>query len=142
MSLTLRSFCQQSGAAGVASGSTSVSAPSVDKSKASDNESFLISDLWVRCEAAEWRLKAVEGNLAIALSKQRAAAAREEFLLNELKEAGDKLLCKRSTSPRALLVCCGVFLTLLLCRPPDRLKGGGRASHASSQCLDLWVFAV
>ena len=90
----LRSLCQQGGAAGVALASSSVSAPSVDKSKASENEPFLISDLRVRCEAAERRLKAVEGNLAVALSKQRAGSAREELLLNELKEAGDKLLCK------------------------------------------------
>ena len=117
--LILRSLCQQGGAAGVALASTSVSAPSVDKSKASENESFLISDLQVRCEAAERRLNAVEGNLAVALSKQRAAAAREEFLLNELREEGDKLLCKWSTSPRALLMCFGVILTSSLCRPPD-----------------------
>ena len=102
----LRSLCRQGDAAGVTLSSTSASAPLVDKSKAS--EPFLISDLRVRCEAAEWRLKAVEGNLAIALSKQKAAAAREEFLLNELKEAGDKLLCKWSTSPRALLMFFGV----------------------------------
>ena len=101
-----------------------MSAPSVDKRKASENEPFLISDLRVRCEAAERRLKAVEGKLAIALSKQKAAAAREEFLLNELKEAGDKLLCKWSTGPRALLMFFGVVLTLSLCRPPNQLKGG------------------
>ena len=129
-------------AAGVAVASTSVLTPLVDKSKASENESFLISDLRVRCEAAEGQLKAVEGNLAIALSKERAADARVEFLLNELKEAGDKLLCKWSTSPRVLLMCFGVFLILSLCRSPDRLKGGERASHASAQCFDVWVIAV
>ena len=117
--LILRSLCQQGGAAGVALASTSVSAPSVDKSKASENESFLISDLRVRCEAAERRLKAVEGNLAIDQSKQKAAAAREDFLLNELKEAGDKLLGKWSTSSRALLMLFCALLTLSSCRPSD-----------------------
>ena len=97
--ITLRSFCRQSCAAGVASGSASVPAPSVDKSDARPGEAFLISDLRARCGAAEQRLKAIEGNLAVALSKQRAVAAHEEFLLKELKDAGVKLLCKRLAGP-------------------------------------------
>ena len=71
---------------------SSVSTPSVDKGKSTENESFVISGLRVRCKAAERRLKAIEGNLAIVQSKQKAAAAREDFLLNEIKEAGAKLL--------------------------------------------------
>ena len=110
--------CPQGGTSGVAAASASLSTPSVDRSKSSEGESFVISSLRVRCEAAERRLKAVEGNLSIAQSKQRAAASREEFLLNELREAGAKLLGMQSTNPQTLFVLLGVFLILLLCRPP------------------------
>ena len=90
--LIFRPPCPQGDTASVAVASASLSTPSVDRGKSSEDESFVISSLRVRCEAAERRLKAVEGNLSIAQSKQKAAAAREEFLLNELKEAGAKLL--------------------------------------------------
>ena len=89
----------QGGTARIAVASSSLPTPSVDRSKSSEDESFVMSSLRVRCEAAERRLKAVEGNLAIAQSKQKAAAAREEFLLEELREAGAKLLGMQSTNP-------------------------------------------
>ena len=66
----------------------------------------------------------MEGNLAIAQAKQKAAAAREEFLLDELREAGAKLLGKRSTNPRASFVLLGVLLSVLVCRPPGGCQGG------------------
>ena len=103
VTLIMLSCCLQGVAAPAPLSSTLASSSAGTRCRVGEGESYVVADLRTRCHAAEQRLKAVEGNLAIALSKQTASAAREEFLLGELKEAADKLLCEWSTSPRALL---------------------------------------
>jgi hypothetical protein len=103
--------CGLQGVAASASlSSTLASSSAAAGCRVGESGSYVVADLRTRCHAAEQRLKAVEGDLAIAVSKQKAAAAREEFLLGELKEAAGKLLCEWSTSPRSLLARRG-------CRP-------------------------
>ena len=43
---------------------------------------------------AEQRLKALQGVADVAVSKQRLAAEREEFLIEELSQTAKDLLCK------------------------------------------------
>ena len=60
----------------------------------SEEESFRVNLLRVRAKDAECRLQVVEANLAVLKSKQAAFVDRENFLLSELRQLSDHLLCK------------------------------------------------
>ena len=59
-----------------------------------EEESFRVNRLRVRAEEAERRLRVVEAILAVLKSKQAAIVERENFILSELRQLSDHLLCK------------------------------------------------
>ena len=59
-----------------------------------EEESFRVNRLRVWAEEAEHRLRVVEANLAVLKSNQTAMVDRENFLLSELWQLSDHLLCK------------------------------------------------
>ena len=70
-----------------------------DASRAQEEESYRVASLRNRCKEAERRLLVAQAGAAMMKSKQKAAAQREEFLLEEVAKASEQLLCKQALQP-------------------------------------------
>ena len=68
-----------------------------------EDESFHFNHLRVRANEAERRLRVVEANAAILKSQHIAMVERENFLLSEMRQLSEHLLCKFHSFP--VLAC-------------------------------------
>ena len=59
-----------------------------------EDESFRFNRLRVRADEAERRLRVTQADATILKSKQAAMVERENFLLHEIRQLNDHLLCK------------------------------------------------
>jgi len=59
-----------------------------------ENESYVLTSLRTRCKEAERQLKVVQAAADVAISKEKLAAEREDFLMGELAKMSRDLICK------------------------------------------------
>ena len=68
-------------------------------SRTQEKESDRVIFLRDRCKGLEQQLFAAQAEVAVLKSKQKTAAEREEFLLQEVAKASEQLLCKQALQP-------------------------------------------
>ena len=75
-----------------------------DASRTQEKESDRVIFLRNSCKEVEQQLLVAQAEADVLKSKQKAAAEREEFLLQEVAKASEQLLCKRALQPPSPLL--------------------------------------